>query len=117
MRGAQHHSFKHTKHSALTRIRPSCPTNRDQVPTWKKYIIFLNRIEEKWRICLGENEEGSASSLYYKEGMGFLYQKAERKCKFPNGFLMLKLYHTLLVTVNIYISIFIYVYQKRKNNL
>lgn len=43
----------------------------------------------------------------------FFYQKAERKCKLPNGFLMLKLCHMLLVTVNIYIYLYSYMYIKK----
>lgn len=62
------------------------------------------------KIWLGQDGEGSANSLYYKEEWDFFIKKQKRVSKPPNGFLMWKLCHMLLVTVNIYIYIFIYVY-------
>lgn len=51
--------------------------------------------------------------MYYKEEWDFFMKKQKRVSKPPKGFLTQELCHMLLVTVNIYIFIYSYMYIKK----
>ena len=54
------------------------PHTQGRAPTHKgNRIIYLDKT--RWMIWSREAGEGSANSMYYKEGVGLLYKKQEEK--------------------------------------